>query len=372
MPAYRDSREGKWRYLKRVQLPDGTRTRINGTPALDTKAAAEAAERAHILRLLNPPPAPPPPKEVKPTFNDFADEFERTYVKANNKPSGIEGKRSVLHKHLRPAFGKLRLDEVGVREIEALKAKLLAAGKAPHTVNNVLAVFGKLVNYAVEIGVLEKAPRVKLVKVPPQKFDFLTFDEYERLQKAARPEPEWLAPLLVAADAGLRRGEVLALQWSDVDLVAHALTVRRGEWKGKLVSPKGGRERTIPLTGRLEAALKAVRHLRGPFVLADADGHMLTREVMRWNLPRLCRKAGLRPLGWHSLRHTFCSHLAMKGVPAKAIQELAGHASLSTTLRYMHLQPGSLRTAIDTLETGAVWSTGGQREGGTGSSGAES
>jgi integrase len=358
MPAYRDG--DVWRYRRKgVPVPDGRRVSISGTPAINTKAAAEAAERAHIARTLNPPPAPA--KEA-PTFNEFADEFERTYVKSNNKPSEQVAKRCSLSKHLRPALGEKHLDEIGARDIEALKARMLDAELKPKTVNNTLTILGKLLSYAVEVGAIERAPKAKLLRVPPQKFDFLDFAEYTRLSDAARPEPEWYAAVVVGAEAGLRRGEILALQWEDVDLVARTLTVRHSEYLGKLVSPKGNKHRTIPLTARLAAGLKAIRHLRGPFVFCDADGEMLTREVMRWNLPRLCRKAGLRPVGWHGLRHSFCSHLAMRGVPPKAIQELAGHASLTTTMRYMHLAPSTLRTAIDTLESGCAWTTTGQEK----------
>jgi site-specific recombinase XerD len=99
----------------------------------------------------------------------------------------------------------------------------------------------------------------------------------------------------------------------------------------------------------LVAALKAHRHLRGEFVFCDDGGERLSRGTLDWVLKKVCRRANLRWIGWHGLRHTFCSHLAMKGAPARAIQELAGHASLTTTQRYMHLTPGAGRAAIDLL-----------------------
>ena len=74
------------------------------------------------------------------------------------------------------------------------------------------------------------------------------------------------------------------------------------------------------------------------------------------------RRTGLREIGWHDLRHTFCSHLAMKGAPVRAIQELAGHASIQTTQRYMHLAPSATRSAIDLLEAGSPWQQGGNTE----------
>jgi site-specific recombinase XerD len=106
------------------------------------------------------------------------------------------------------------------------------------------------------------------------------------------------------------------------------------------------------MTARLCRALKAVRHLRGAWVFCDKQGERWSRGEIDAHLWRSCRRAGLRKLGWHSLRHTFCSRLAMLGAPARAIQELAGHASLTTTQRYMHLSPDARRAAIDLLEFG--------------------
>jgi site-specific recombinase XerD len=68
-------------------------------------------------------------------------------------------------------------------------------------------------------------------------------------------------------------------------------------------------------------------------------------------MQRAQARAGLAlTSGVHILRHTFCSHLAMRGAPVRAIQELAGHADLSTTMRYMHLSPASLNQAIRLLD----------------------
>ena len=104
------------------------------------------------------------------------------------------------------------------------------------------------------------------------------------------------------------------------------------------------------MTSRLVDALKAVRHLRGPLVFCQGDGSPWTTSTMR-GLKRSHRRAGFAgPPLWHKLRHTFCSHLAMRGAAAIAIKELAGHKSIAVTNRYMHLAPGQTRSAIDLLE----------------------
>ena len=121
--------------------------------------------------------------------------------------------------------------------------------------------------------------------------------------------------------------------------------------------PKGGRLRYVPLTKRLTDALRDARHLRGPRVVCEADGKPLTQKVVQGMMRRVARRANVKP-GVHILRHTFCSHLAMRGAPARAIQELAGHQDLQTTQRYMHLSPAALDAAIRLLETGTDKSRG--------------
>jgi integrase len=152
-------------------------------------------------------------------------------------------------------------------------------------------------------------------------------------------------------------GEVRALQWGDFDLVAGRLTVQRTDYRGYIGSPKGGRLRTIPLTRRLVAAMKAMRHLGGDWVFADAAGALWSRGEADTRLRRAYKRAGLRKIGWHTLRQTFCSHLAMEGAPIKVIQELAGHASITTTMGCMHVTPSAARATINLLDPAGAATT---------------
>jgi site-specific recombinase XerD len=100
----------------------------------------------------------------------------------------------------------------------------------------------------------------------------------------------------------------------------------------------------------LEKALREHRHLRGPRVLQRDEGGPLTEKLVQNLVGGAARKANLRNNGPHILRHTICSHLAMRGAPARAIQELAGHQDLGTTQRYMHLSPAAVQGAIRLLD----------------------
>ena len=150
--------------------------------------------------------------------------------------------------------------------------------------------------------------------------------------------------VLLGGEAGLRCGEMLALRWNDINWATGQLTVKRSVWKGHVTATKGGRVRYVPLPDRLREALQMHRHLRGSHVLAGKDGRPLTQKMVQSLVKWAARRAGVTH-GVHILRQTYCSHLAMRGVSARSIQELAGHQNLATTQRYMHLTPATLEAA---------------------------
>lgn len=342
MPAYRDRRSGCWRYRKRVRLPDGSRERIEGTPSLNTKQAAEAAERAHIERLLRGTPE----REEAPRFEDFAGDF-LAICRARNKPSEAQTKEMILRVHLTPAFGRRRLDQISYGEIQDYAAR--KTGKlSAKSVNNHLTVLRRLLIVAKKRGLIEAVPEIEWLKVPKPDFDFLTFEEAARLTTAT--EPGWSCMVTTALKTGLRQGELLALRWEDVDLVVGVLRVRRSVTRGVVTVPKSGRGREVPLGDEVLAALKGERHLRGPLVFCTVDGRMLRKNECKHPLRRACKRAGLRHISWHVLRHTFASHLVMRGAAMKVVQELLGHATIEMTNRYSHLSPDVPRHAVKLLD----------------------
>jgi integrase len=194
-------------------------------------------------------------------------------------------------------------------------------------------------------------PAVKWLKTAEPDFDFLSFDEAARLVEAAKPEPAWHAMILAALRTGLRIGELRALRWQDIDFVARRLVVRRGAAKNDVGTPKSRRSREVDLGAEVLSVLKRHRHLRGELVFCHASGRMLTENECKHPLLRACKRAGLRHLGWHALRHTFASQLVMRGAPLKAVQELLGHADIRMTMRYSHLSPNARRDAVELLDS---------------------
>src|SRR5713226_8784958 len=113
------------------------------------------------------------------------------------------------------------------------------------SINNVLAVLRRLLSLAYEQSVIKYMPKVKLFKTEKPPFDFLDYEEAERLVNWA--DPAWRVLLLLALKTGLRQGELIGLDWNDIDLDRRKLHVRRTVWRGHLGPPKSGRARTVDL-----------------------------------------------------------------------------------------------------------------------------
>lgn len=344
----------EWEVDIRVTLPDGTLKRERRKAPVSSKSGAlrwgQARERELVTAI---PMEPDVVEEVMPTFAEFAPRFMSGYAEANrHKPSGIAAKKTILNRHLLPELGSKRLDEIGNEDVQRIKNRL--KDRAAKTVNNTLSVLSTVLRTAVEWRVLQAMPcRIRLLRVPRSEMRFLDFDAYERLVEAAAAiDRNTQRIVLLGGEAGLRCGEIMALEWRDLDLnrrPAH-LVVRRSEWRGHVTEPKGGRSRRIPLTARLTSALAASPGRPRSRVVCRPDGTPLTQKVVQGLVRKAAQRAGLSDSGVHLLRHTFCSHLAMRGATAKAIQELAGHRDLTTTQIYMHLSPAALEDAIRLLD----------------------
>ena len=183
------------------------------------------------------------------------------------KPSGIAAKETILDVHLIPLLGSKKLDAITTEQVQQLKHRL--KDRAPKTVNNVLTTLNVLLKTAVAWDELDRFPcLIRLLPIPKPSASFHDFDDYEALVAAAKDQ-DWRTYLIVllGGEAGLRCGEIMALEWTDVDLVKRQLCVQRSDWKGHVTAPKSGRLRYVPLTVRLAAALKARRHIKGARVL---------------------------------------------------------------------------------------------------------
>ena len=348
----RKYKRGGWEVDIRIELADGKESRERRKSPVSSKSGSqrwgEDRERELFAELSKPPEQRPERKEV-PTLEEFAPKFLENYARANRqKPSTVASKQSIIWFHLVPLVGQKQLDGITNEDVQKIKSHL--HDKAPSTTNTVLTTLSVMLKAALDWDVIERMPcTIRLLHVPPSEAAFHDFEEYARLVDAAL-DPNAHLLVLLGGEAGLRMGEMIALEWDDVEFSKMQLHVRRSAWNGHVTIPKGGRPRRIPMTKRLSSALLSHRHLRGSRVVCASGGSPLTKRVVQRLVAKASRGANLDKTGVHILRHSFCSHLAMRGAPAKAIQELAGHRDLEETQRYMHLSPAAIEGAIRLLD----------------------
>ena len=372
-------RNGKW--WVDVRFPDGRRIRRvspvqtkRGARALEAELIAgngsstltsssvepEAQASSQAAKPAQSTPIPIKPRRSQPSITSFAKEWLETYVVVNNKASEVVAKENILRNHLIPFFDKQPLAEIGARQIEHYKAVKLRGedgGRAyhPKSINNHLTVLSKLLSTAQEWEMIEQVPKVKRLRVPPVDFDWLTAHETKRFLVAVDDHyPQWRALFWLALRTGMRRGELFSLEWDDFDLVAGRVQVRKGVFCGKLQTPKNGKSRTLPLTSRLVGVVSAYQvevHKRSSFLFPNAQGRLTTyQDHVDRPLKGALKKAGLRAIRFHDLRHSFASQLVSAGRSLKEVQELLGHQTIHMTMRYAHLAPDRMREAVEALE----------------------
>jgi integrase len=398
MGAYRDQ-HGQWRYRKRIQLLDGSYLRVKGTPALSTKAAAEVAERAHIERALRGALGPGKPKEVL-TFKKFIEDVWWPKFKIGGGKRGINQETSLREKegHIRlqlvPRLGHLRLDQVNNERVTEFFGKLrlegmskrgrparsmtpvairkrrqravgngeeererrqqpVRRGLSEKSVRNVRATLRTVLSFAVRWGYLSHLPDLPEVVVPEGSFDWYQPHEAARLVGAARDAWEG-ALLLFPLHTGMRLGEQRAIRWTDVDFELARVYVRRSAPSGftTIKAPKNNRQRWVDLTPELAAALRSIRH-RAELVFCDDNGSLLRPGQFQEVLWATQKRAGLRRIKWHDLRHSYASILASGGMPLFLIRGLLGHSSVKMTERYAHLAASQTAAYMPLLSAAA-------------------
>ena len=332
-----DFRIDQVRYRKRS--PENSRT---GALAYEAMLRQKAARGELIDRMANP-------ADQKQTFEQFAWKWFNEYVVPNNKYSEQLMKKHTLKGILIPYFGKTPVGQITAHHIEQYKAQRVKDGLANKTIKNHLLVLNKCLTTAYEwLKFDSKPPKILWPKCPPPETDYLSPEECELL--LAHADGLIGEMILVALRTGMRQGEIKGLQWSSIDWQNMNVTVRhsRCDRARDIVSPKNNRIRHIPLDIDVCEMLHKRKRNTG-YVFTDAKEKPFDHKRLTYRLEKVCKRAGLRRITWHVLRHTFASHLAMKGVPLHTVQALMGHSTIIMTMRYAHVAPQALRAAINVL-----------------------
>jgi integrase len=274
------------------------------------------------------------------------------------KPSVVEGYEASLVQWVYADLGARRLGDVRRQHVQALADRLVAEGKQPSTVRNVLMPLRVVFRRAIRDGVVSVNPTsgLDLPAGGGRRDRFATPAEAAALLAAldAGDRAAWGLALY----AGLRLGEVRALEWADVDLDAGELHVRHA-WCNRtkqMTAPKTlAAERTVPIAGELRRILLAHRmqtgRVAGGLVISRRGGGVETADAISDRAESAWKSARLDPLTMHEARHTYASLMILAGVPITALARFMGHTSITTTVdRYGHLYPSERRTAAAALD----------------------
>lgn len=375
---------------KRVSLPKWTNRRL----ANKEQALAALGELQTAIRegRFNPEGLQPLVVAQLVTFDSFADTYIKRYVKAHVLASAdtIDYRMAPLRGH----FGKRILSEIRTADVEDFVAKLKEPAilnanhkvprvRRPATINRYLSLLRHMFNWAVGREYLERTPfrrgsqaLVRQELEDNRRHRRITAEEEKALLAAA---PDHLKALVVLAlDAGLRRGEMLAVTWADVD-------VRPGWLRLRGDTTKSGKTRFVPIsTERLKGVLDFLRvdaagkeKKTDARVCSNAAGEPIKYFRSAWVMTVL-KANGVKPewkpkskvraftaeclaeykrldLRWHDLRHEYASRLVEKGTPLSQVRDLLGHASIVTTERYDNQREDALAAAVKQLDTGQTW-----------------
>jgi integrase len=272
----------------------------------------------------------------------------RTRSGGRYKPSAIRSYEAALRDRIVPILGGKRIGDVQRRDVQRIADDLLAEGRDPSTIRNALMPLRVIYRRALEDGDVAVNPcsHLRLPAVRGRRERIASPAEAQQLLAALpeRDRPIWAAALF----AGLRRGELMALGWDDVDLAASVIRIERSyDDKGRVEIEQKSRagQRTIPIVGALRDVLvehKTRQGRDGGLVFGSSAETPFQPSNLWRRAHRAWKRAGLQPIGLHEARHTFASVLIAAGVNAKAITTYMGHASIQTTYDlYGKLMPGS-------------------------------
>jgi len=323
------------------------------------------------------------------TFADAAAEFMR-YAEndCSLKPSTLCGYRSIVDAYLLPAFGERRLEDISTADIDRRRSQLIGvveegrrrgeeekkkesehgesdAARTPRALSNssknrIVVLLHGVFARACKVYGLPLNPASAVERHPVKlTHDIQVFspEEVWALVRAAASGQDG-ALYLTAAFTGLRRGELLALRWRDVDFTGSVLRVRASYAAGAVTSPKSGKVRSVPLAPEVAQALARLGD-RGLFTSEDdlvfvgEAGGFLDGSALRRRYTAALKRAALRPLHFHDLRHTFGTRMIAKA-DIRRVQEWMGHADIQTTMRYLHYAPHEedARLVAEAFQTG--------------------
>lgn len=344
---------GKWRVDGRqIKRRIGPK-RQPGTREGLTRSQAEA----RLRRIIEDTAATPAVVE-RITVQQAGDRLLAQLAALGRKRATVQSYESILRVHLAPHFADQALAKITRHDVEAFMGACRADGQSVKSTLNYLGLLHGIFEYALREEWVATNPCKLAAKPRADDTDpdihYLDTADLEALIRAVPTDDLGRVEAvmyLTAATTGMRQGELLALRWSDVDWSARRVRVRRNFVRGEYGTPKSKRSsRAVPLADRVAGQLDQLH--QGSRYQADDDlvfahphtGKPIDRSKLLKRFKAALRRAGVRDVRFHDLRHTFGTRMAAHGVPMRALQEMMGHRDFKTTLIYADYAPSAMES----------------------------
>jgi len=352
----RHKKSGLWMARYTVEMPTGPKRRT-----IYAETRKEAAEK--LARALADRADGIVFDDKNLTLGEYLDRWLSDAVRGTVRESTYSRDKYLVTNHVKPSIGRVKLKNVNALHLQSLYRERLDSGLSGSTVQKIHHVLHKALTQAMRWDLIPRNPAdsVKAPTPTPKEMHPLSALEARQLLEAAQGD-RLEALYVLAVHTGMRRGELLALKWADVDLDLATVRVRRTLTRGEDgrgyvmgAATKSGKGRHVRLTPRAVEALKRHRARQAKeklkvgglyrdqdLVFAGEGGNPINPSNLRnRSFKPLLERAGLPRITFHDLRHTCASLLFQRNVHPKIVQELLGHASVAITLdTYSHMLPG--------------------------------
>lgn len=304
-------------------------------------------------------------------YNEWLTEWLEYYVKPTSKRKTYLRYREIATRQISDRLGEMEISEITPLILQRFITELSYSGNlktggalAPNSINLNIAVLQNSLKCAYVLGELKEytASRVKRPKINEKKVSCFTKPEQKKIETAvlAGSKPK-MTGVLICLYTGLRLGELLALEWGDVDLKKQVIYVNKTCSDGKddketfrriTCTPKtDSSERTVPLPRQLVPVLKKLKkNSPSSFVICSETGKPLYIRSYQRSFNLLLKKLNIEHKGFHSLRHTFATRALECGMDVKTLSEVLGHKSATVTLnKYAHSMTEHKKEMMDKL-----------------------
>ena len=354
-------RGNKWCFITDVPTPDGTRKQ-KWFSGFATRREAEAAS-ARIISEIDGG-AFVEPSAIK--VGEFLTYWLAAYAATNVAAKTLQTYTEIVERSLIPALGHVRLCKLSPAQIQGFYSQQLTSGRkaggglSARTVHHIHTVLHESLKHAVKWQMLSRNPSDAVDPPRPLRTEVVVLDaEQSRQLLAAAEGTEHYIPVLLGLSTGMRRGEIFALRWSDVDLERSLLTVNRSLEQThaglSFKSPKTAKSRRqIALPAECAARLKSCKtkqagarlllgeaYQNNDLVCCRGDGSPIKPDSFSVAFKAFATRIGMPGLSFHKLRHTHATALLRANIHPKIVSERLGHSTVGITLdTYSHCLPG--------------------------------